>query len=73
MVRQDKNPYIALTYYTKDMDRVVADLQQTGISVKSMPMPDKSMQRFLISTEEVTTFHWSPILKVLFNLPDQRC
>jgi hypothetical protein len=52
MLRQDKNPYIALTYYVNDMDKVVADLNQSGISPKSMPTPDKMIQRFLISTDE---------------------
>jgi predicted lactoylglutathione lyase len=52
MLRQDKNPYIALTYYVNDMDKVVADLIQSGISPKSVPTPDKMIQRFLISTDE---------------------
>ncbi|HSN48987.1 MAG TPA: VOC family protein [Flavobacterium sp.] len=52
MLRQDKDPYIALTYYVQDMDKVIADLKQSGISPKSMPTPDKLIQRFLISTEE---------------------
>lgn len=52
MLRKDNNPYIALTYYVKEMDKVVADLQQAGISLKSMPTPDKMIQRFLISTDE---------------------
>ena len=52
MLRQDKNPYIALTYYVIDMDKVVADLNQSGISPKPMPTPDKMIQRFLISTDE---------------------
>jgi catechol 2,3-dioxygenase-like lactoylglutathione lyase family enzyme len=52
MLRQDKNPYIALTYYVNDMDKVVAELKQSGISLKSMPTPDKMIQRFLISTNE---------------------
>lgn len=52
MLRQDKNPYIALTYYVTEMDKVVAELKQSGITLKSMPTPDKMIQRFLISTEE---------------------
>lgn len=52
MLRQDKNPYIALTYYTKEIDKVVADLKQVGISLMAMPTPDKMIQRFLISTDE---------------------
>jgi len=52
MLRQDKNPYIALTYYTKEMDKTVTDLEQAGISPKSMPTPDKMIQRYLISTAQ---------------------
>ena len=52
MLRKDKNPYIALTYYVKEMDKLVAELQQEGLSPKSMPMPDKMLQRFLITTDE---------------------
>jgi len=52
MLRQDKYPYIALTYYVNNIDNVVADLKQSGISPKSMPTPDKMIQRFLISTDE---------------------
>ncbi|MEO8414351.1 MAG: hypothetical protein ABI472_11860 [Ginsengibacter sp.] len=52
MLRQDKNPYIALTYYVKEMDNVVSDLKQAGISLKAMPTPDKMIQRYLISTAE---------------------
>ena len=52
MLRQGKNPYIALTYYVNDIDNVVADLERSRISPKSMPTPDKMIQRFLISTDE---------------------
>src|SRR5687767_13222286 len=41
MLRQDKNPYVALTYYTKEMDRTVEGLKQAGISLKSLPTTDK--------------------------------
>src|SRR4030095_9923097 len=52
MLRKDKNPYIALTHYVKELDEVVAGLEQAGISLKQMPMPDKMLKRFLILTEE---------------------
>src|SRR5664279_1885221 len=52
MLRQDKNPYIALTYYVKEMENVIADLKQAGIALKAMPIPDKMIQRNLISTGE---------------------
>jgi predicted lactoylglutathione lyase len=52
MLRLDKNPYIALTYYVKEMDNVISDLKQAGIPIKQMPTPDPMIQRHLISTEE---------------------
>ena len=52
MLRRDKNPYIALTYYVKELEEVVADLEKAGVSLKEMPMPDKMLKRFLILTEE---------------------
>ncbi len=52
MIRKDNNPYIALTYYVKEMDELVADLKATGISIKQMPTPDKMIQRYLIVTDE---------------------
>lgn len=52
MLRQDKSPYIALTYYVKEMDNVIADLKQAGISIKEAPTPNPMIQRYLISTEE---------------------
>jgi predicted lactoylglutathione lyase len=52
MLRQDEKPYIALTYYSKEIDTVVAELMQSGISVTSMPTPDKMIQRYVIATDE---------------------
>jgi len=52
MLRKDESPYIALTYYVKEMDKVVAELKQAGVMLKPMPTPDKMIQRFLISTDE---------------------
>lgn len=31
MLRKDAKPYLALTYYVKDIDKVIADLAQKGI------------------------------------------
>ncbi len=52
MLRQDKNPYIAFTYYVNEMDKVIAQLKLSGTSPRSMPTPDKMIQRFLLSTDE---------------------
>ena len=52
MLRQDSNPYIALTYYVKEMDNVITDLKQAGISIKQMPTPSPMIMRYLITTDE---------------------
>lgn len=52
MLRQDKKPYIAFTYYVKDMDNLVSELKQSGITLNAMPTPDKMIQRYLIHTAE---------------------
>jgi catechol 2,3-dioxygenase-like lactoylglutathione lyase family enzyme len=52
MLRQDKNPYIALTYYVKELDKVVADLKQAGISITHLPTPNPMIQRYVIKTDE---------------------
>lgn len=52
MLRQDKNPYIALTYYVKEIDKVILELNHAGISIKQMPTPNPIIQRYLISTAE---------------------
>ncbi|MBK9980849.1 MAG: hypothetical protein IPP15_00240 [Saprospiraceae bacterium] len=52
MLRKDNKPYIALTYYAKDLETVVANLKQEDISIKPLPTPDKLVQRFLITTDE---------------------
>ena len=52
MLRQDNKPYIALTYYVKEMDNVIADLKQAGVAIKQMPTPNPMIMRYLISTEE---------------------
>lgn len=52
MLRQDKKPYIAFTYYVKDMDNLVSELKQSGITLNALPTPDKMIQRYLIHTVE---------------------
>jgi len=52
MLRKDNNQYIALTYYVKEIEKLVVDLKQAGISLKHMPTPDKMIQRYLIVTDE---------------------
>ena len=50
MLRKDPKPYIALTYYVKEMDAVVKDLKQAGIVVTQMPTPDPMVKRYQIQS-----------------------
>ncbi|MCX6147606.1 MAG: hypothetical protein NTW25_10220 [Candidatus Kapabacteria bacterium] len=52
MLRQDENPYIALTYYVKELENVVSELKQVGIEAKHLPTPNPMIQRYLILTDE---------------------
>jgi predicted lactoylglutathione lyase len=52
MLRKDNNPYIALTYYVKEIEKLVSELERSGIALKQMPTPDKIIQRYLIVTDE---------------------
>lgn len=52
MIREDKNPYIALTYYVREMDAVVSELEKEGIALKQIPTPSPMIKRYLINTEE---------------------
>ena len=52
MLRQDNNPYIALTYYCKEIDKVVAQLQQAAIVAKSIPTPSPDIKRYLIQSPD---------------------
>ena len=46
MVRLDQNPYIALTYYVKDIDNVVSTLEQAGIEFAQRPKPADMVKRY---------------------------
>ncbi|MEP6645944.1 MAG: VOC family protein [Saprospiraceae bacterium] len=52
MLRKDMNPYIALTYYSKEIDKVVAELKQTEISFKEIPTPSPEIKRYLIQSPD---------------------
>jgi catechol 2,3-dioxygenase-like lactoylglutathione lyase family enzyme len=55
MLRKDPKPYIALTYYVKEMGTVVKDLEQAGIKLTEMPTPDKMIKRFRIESPDGLT------------------
>src|SRR3954466_14041063 len=52
MLRRDITAYIALTYYSKELEKLVADLKGAEVSLKQMPTPDKMIQRYLITADE---------------------
>ena len=52
MLREGTKPYIALTYYVKEIDSVVSELESTGVVVQRIPTPSPMVKRFLFQTEE---------------------
>ena len=52
MLRLDQNPYIALTYYVKDIDQVISTLEQAGIEFAQRPKPADMVKRYLIHSPD---------------------
>ena len=52
MLRKDPDPYIALTYYVKDINKVVTDLQQKGIVFVQKPKPNDMVLRYLLKSPD---------------------
>lgn len=52
MLRKDKNPYIALTYYADEFENVVKELKTAGVQVNEMPTPDPIIKRYLIQSPD---------------------
>ena len=52
MLRQDPKPYIALTYYVKDIDSVVKKLEKAGIKFTQKPKPKDMVKRYLFSSPD---------------------
>jgi len=52
MLRQDAKPYIALTYYVKDIARVVADLETKGISFTQKPKDSDMVKRYVFQSPD---------------------
>lgn len=55
MLRQDKKPYIALTYYSKEIDRVIDELKKEMINVQEMPTPNNMVRRYLFQSPDGLT------------------
>jgi len=52
MLRQDSKPYIALTYYVKDIDGVAKKLEKTGIKFAYKPKPKDMVKRYLFTSPD---------------------
>src|SRR5258708_3158372 len=52
MLRKDNTPYLALTYYVKDIDKVVAEVERKGIQFTSRPKDSDFVKRYLFQTPE---------------------
>lgn len=52
MLRKDDTPYIALTYYVKDIDKVVADVESNGITFIQKPKGSDFVKRYLFRSPD---------------------
>ena len=52
MLRQDTTPYIALTYYVRDIAGVTKDLEHKGIEFAFRPKKEDPIQRYLINSPD---------------------
>ncbi len=52
MLRKEPKPYIALTYYVNDIDKVVADMRQKGIKFLEEPKPTDMVKRYLMRSPD---------------------
>ncbi len=55
MLRKDPQPYIALTYYVKDINRVVADLEKKGIQFTYRAKDSDPVKRFVFQSPDKLT------------------
>jgi len=52
MMRKDPKPYIGLTYYVKDLDATVAQLEKDGIVFDQKPKAGDPIKRYYIKTPD---------------------
>lgn len=52
MLRKDTTPYIGLTYYADDVDKVVEQLEKEGIVFAIKPKPGDQIKRYYIKTPD---------------------
>lgn len=55
MLRKDKDPYCALTYYSKNIDKVVGELEQTGIKFSYKAGETDLVKRFVFKSPDGLT------------------
>jgi len=52
MLRKDNTPYLALTYYTKEIDKVVTGVESNGIEFISKPKDSDFVKRYLFQSPD---------------------
>ena len=52
MLRKDPKPYLALTYYVKNIDKVAKCLEKKGVSFVQKPKKTDAVQRYLITSPD---------------------
>jgi predicted lactoylglutathione lyase len=52
MLREDDNPYLALTYYVKDMAKTVSEIEEQGLDFIQRPKPSDFIQRYLLQSPD---------------------
>ena len=79
MLRQDTNPYCALTYYVKDIDNVVTEVEQQGIDFTQKAKPTDMVKRYLLQSPDGLTISLVSIVDgfkqpagpTMLNMPQQ--
>src|SRR4030095_13306127 len=52
MLRKDNNPYIALTYYVKDIDKSVKLIEDAGYRFTDRPKPTDMIRRYVLQSPD---------------------
>ncbi len=52
MLRKDANPYIGLTYYAADVEKIVAQLEKDSIVFVQKPKPGDAIKRYYIKSPD---------------------
>ena len=52
MLRKDNVPYIALTYYPREVEKIASDLESEGIAFVSRPKPTDMIKRYVMQSPD---------------------